>query len=52
MFKLDQFSSKVKSPEVTLNKNAITDETKKLNREAATQRNVLLKNEDNIFPYL
>ena len=50
MYKLDQFSSDVKFPEVNLNKNTITDETKKLNREAAAQSNVLLKNEGNILP--
>ena len=50
MYKLDQFSSDVKFPEVNLNKNTITDETKKLNREAAAQSNVLLKNIDNILP--
>ena len=50
MYKLDQFSSDVKFPEVNLNKNTITDETKKLNREAAAQSNVLLKNENNILP--
>ena len=49
MYKLDQFSSDVKFPEVNLNKNTITDETKKLNREAAAQSNVLLKN-DHILP--
>ena len=50
MYKLDQFNPNVKFPEVNLNKNTITDETKKLNREAAAQSNVLLKNEDNILP--
>ena len=50
MYKLDQFNSYVKFPEVNLNKNTITKETKKLNREAAVQSNVLLKNEDNILP--
>ena len=50
MYKLDQFNSYVKFPEVNLNKNTITKETKKLNREAAAQSNVLLKNEDNILP--
>ena len=50
MYKLDQFSSDVKFPEVNLNKNTITDETKKLNREAAAQSNVLLRNIDNILP--
>ncbi len=50
MYKLDQFSSDVKFPEVNLNKNTITDETKKLNREAAAQSNMLLRNIDNILP--
>ena len=50
MYKLDQFNSYVKFPEVNLNKNTITKETKKLNREAAAQSKVLLKNEDNILP--
>ena len=50
MYKLDQFSSDVKYPKVDLMKNTITDETKRINREAATQSNVLLKNENNILP--
>ena len=50
MYKLDQFNSDVKYPEVDLLKNTITNETKKLNREAAAQSNVLLKNEDHILP--
>ena len=50
MYKLDQFSSDVKYPEVDLMKNTITDETKRINREAATQSTVLLKNDDNILP--
>ena len=49
MYKLDQFNQKVAFPEIDLMKNTITEETKKLNREAATQSNVLLKN-DNILP--
>ena len=47
MYKLDQFNN---YPEINLLKNTITDETKRINREAATQSNVLLKNEDNILP--
>ena len=50
MYKLDQFSSDVKYPEVDLMKNTITDDTKRINREAATQSTVLLKNDDNILP--
>ena len=50
MYKLDQFSSKVKYPDIDFSKNTITEETKKLNREAATQSNVLLKNKNNILP--
>ena len=50
MYKLDQFSSENKFPEVDLSKNTITEETKKLNREAAAQSTVLLKNENNILP--
>ena len=50
MYKLDQFNSDVKYPDVDLLKNTITNETKKLNREAAAQSNVLLKNEDHILP--
>ena len=36
MYKLDQFNSNVKYPKVDLMKNTITEETKKLNRQAAT----------------
>ena len=50
MYKLDQFSSEIQYPKIDLMKSTITDETKKLNREAATQSNVLLKNEGNILP--
>ena len=50
MYKLDQFNSEIQYPKIDLMKNTITDETKKLNREAATQSNVLLKNDDNILP--
>ena len=50
MYKLDQFSSEVKYPNIDLMKNTITEETKKLNREAATQSNVLLKNAGDILP--
>ena len=50
MYKLDQFSSDVKYPEIDLMKNTITDDTKRINREAATQSTVLLKNDDNILP--
>ena len=50
MFKLDQFNEEEKYPEINLMKNTITNETKKLNREAAAQSNVLLKNKDNILP--
>ena len=50
MYKLDQFNENNKFPNVDLMKNTITNETKKLNREAAAQSNVLLKNEENILP--
>ena len=50
MYKLDQFNSNVKYPKVDLMKNTITEETKKLNRQAATESIVLLKNDDNILP--
>ena len=50
MYKLDQFNSKTPFPKVNLMNNTITNETKKLNREAASQSNILLKNEDNILP--
>ena len=50
MYKLDQFNDDIKFPSVDLMKNTITNETKKLNREAAAQSNVLLKNEGNILP--
>ena len=41
MYKLDQFNAEIKYPEINLLKNTITEETKKLNREAAAQSNVL-----------
>ena len=50
MFKLDQFNEDIKFPEINLMKNTITEETKKLNFEAAMQSNILLKNENNILP--
>ena len=50
MFKLDQFNEDIKFPEIDLMKNTITEETKKLNFEAAMQSNILLKNENNILP--
>ena len=50
MYKLDQFNTDIKYPEINLLKNTITEETKKLNREAAAQSNVLLKNDNNILP--
>ena len=50
MYKLDQFNTDIKYPEINLLKNTITEETKKLNREAAAQSNVLLKNKNNILP--
>jgi len=50
MYKLDQFNSDVKYPSIDLMKNTITDDTKRINREAATQSTVLLKNDDNILP--
>ena len=50
MYKLDQFSTDIEYPKIDLMKNTITEETKRINREAATQSNVLLKNEDNILP--
>ena len=50
MYKYDQLNPDKKYPEINLLKETITEESKKLNREAATQSNVLLKNEDNILP--
>ena len=50
MYKLDQFSSDNKYPKIDIMKDTITDKTKKINREAATQSNVLLKNKDDILP--
>ena len=50
MFKLDQFNEEEKYPEINLMKNTITNETKKLNREAAAQSNILLKNQNDILP--
>ena len=50
MFKLDQFNKNVKYPKIDLMKNTITEETKKLNRQAATESIVLLKNNDDILP--
>ena len=37
-------------PEININKNTLTDERKKLNREAAGQSNVLLKNDGDVLP--
>ena len=37
-------------PKINLLKNTINNKNKKLNREASTQSNVLLKNENNILP--
>ena len=50
MYKLDQFNEDIKYPNVDIMKNTITDETKKINRQAATQSNVLLKNDNDILP--
>ena len=50
MYKLDQFNKNVKYPKIDLMKNTITDETKKLNRQAATESIVLLKNDEDILP--
>ena len=50
MYKFDQLNIYKKYPEINLLKNTLTPKTKKLNREAATQSNVLLKNENNILP--
>ena len=50
MYKLDQFNTDIKFPKIDLMKNTITNETKKLNREAATQSNILLKNENDTLP--
>ena len=50
MYKLDQFNTDTSFPSINLMKNTITNETKKLNREAASQSNVLLKNDDGILP--
>ena len=50
MYKLDQFSTDIPYPKIDLMKNTITDDTKRINREAATQSNVLLKNDNNILP--
>ena len=48
MYKLQQLDSKY--PEIDLNVDTITDKSKKINREAAGQSNVLLKNENNVLP--
>ena len=52
MYKFDQINinEEKKFPNIDLLKNTITRDNKKLNREAATQSNVLLKNEDDILP--
>ena len=52
MYKFGQFNSEKekKYPDINLLNNTISIENKKLNREAATQSNVLLKNEDDILP--
>ena len=48
MYKLQQLDSKY--PEIDLNVDTNTDKSKKINREAAGQSNVLLKNENNVLP--
>ena len=50
MYKLDQLSTIIKYPDIDIMKNTITEETKRINREAATQSNVLLKNKNSILP--
>ena len=50
MYKLDQLDSKAEFPQIDLLKETNSEYNKKLNREAATQSNVLLKNENNILP--
>ena len=52
LYKFDQLNPTEgkQYPEINLFKNSITSENKKLNREAATQSNVLLKNENDILP--
>ena len=52
MYKLGQLNTETyKSyPKINLLKNTITEKNKKINRQAATQSNVLLKNENNILP--
>jgi beta-glucosidase len=48
MYRFNQLDSNY--PDINLDKDTITDATKKLNREAAAQSNVLLKNENNALP--
>ena len=52
MYRFNQINldEEKKYPEIDLMKNTITYDNKKLNREAATQSNVLLKNENDILP--
>ena len=50
MYKFGQINTENKYPEINLLKDTITSSNKQLNREAATQSNVLLKNENNILP--
>ena len=48
MYKLQQLDSKY--PKIDLSVDTITDKSKKINREAAGQSNVLLKNENDVLP--
>ena len=48
MYRFNQLDSNY--PDINLDKDTITDDTKKINREAAGQSNVLLKNENNALP--
>ena len=50
MYKFGQMNPENKYPEINLLIDTITSSNKQLNREAATQSNVLLKNENNILP--
>ena len=52
MYKLGQLNTETDRPypKINLLKNTITEKNKKINRQAATQSSVLLKNENNILP--
>ena len=48
MYKLQQLDSKY--PKIDLSVDTITNKSKKINREAAGQSNVLLKNDNDVLP--